>query len=213
MSVIHALTLGLVTGFGIAMPLGAIGVMLMLEGAERGVRSALEAAAGVATVDAVYAAAATTFGAAIAPFISRLGPYPGIVGGSVLLLVAAHAIFRAHSTSSRAQSTVERAQSTRGHRYLMFVGLTAINPATLIYFASIAVPAVALPSGGHISGCGAALFVAGVGLGSLLWQAVLAIAGAAAGTRITGSGRRLTIIAGNAVVALLGVSLIAASLH
>ena len=45
MSVIHALTLGLVAGFGIAMPLGAIGVMLMLEGAERGVRSALEAAA------------------------------------------------------------------------------------------------------------------------------------------------------------------------
>ncbi|MFF0707174.1 MULTISPECIES: LysE family transporter [Gordonia] len=143
-----------------------------------------------------------------------------MVGGSVLLLVGAHAIFRAHSTSSRAQSTSSRAQSTssraqstKGHRYLMFVGLTAMNPATLIYFASIAVPAVALPSGGHISGCGAALFVAGVGLGSLLWQAVLAIAGAAAGTRITGSGRRLTIIAGNAVVALLGVSLIAASLH
>ncbi len=213
MASIHALALGLVTGLGIAIPLGAIGVMLVMEGAERGLRSALGAAAGVATVDAAHAAAATVFGAAIAPNLNRLGPYPGIVGGSLLLLVAAHSVIDARSTSRRAQPTSKRAESTRDGRYLVFAGLTAMNPTTLIYFTSVAVPAIAAPTRGRLNGWDATLFVIGVGAGSVLWQAVLAITGAAAGTRITGRGRQVTIVVGNAVVGALGLSLIAASLR
>lgn len=197
-----------------AIPVGAIGVMLVLRGVDRGIRAALGAAAGVATVDAAYAAAAVALGAASAPLVSRLGPYPGVIGGCVLLLVAGHAIFRIRPTpivdptitTTRAQHPSHREPAIGGD-YLALIGLTSMNPATLLYFTS-----VVIPISGRVTGCSAALFVVGVAVGSLSWQAVLAVVGAVAGTRITGRRRRRTVVVGNIVVALLGVALIATSL-
>jgi threonine/homoserine/homoserine lactone efflux protein len=54
----EALISGLIAGWGVAVPLGAIGVMLVDLGMRGGFRSAAPAAAAVATADLLYAAVA-----------------------------------------------------------------------------------------------------------------------------------------------------------
>src|SRR5215217_4126030 len=57
---------GLVAGWGVAIPLGAIGVLLVDLGMRAGLRRAASAAAGVAAADFLYAALAASAGAAAA---------------------------------------------------------------------------------------------------------------------------------------------------
>ena len=52
------LVAGLLAGWGVAIPLGAIGVMVVDIGMRAGLRPAAAAAAGVATADFLYAAVA-----------------------------------------------------------------------------------------------------------------------------------------------------------
>ena len=63
---------GLVTGWAIAIPIGAVGALLVALTARTSVRTGSAAAMGVATVDGGYAALAVVGGAAIA---ARVGPY------------------------------------------------------------------------------------------------------------------------------------------
>ena len=65
---------GLVTGFAIAIPIGAVGALLVALAARTSIRTGSAAALGVATVDGAYAAVAVVGGAAIA---DRLEPYAG----------------------------------------------------------------------------------------------------------------------------------------
>jgi arginine exporter protein ArgO len=79
------------------------------------------------------------------------------------------------------------------------VGLTLLNPATVIYFAALT---LGLPL---LSGLPERLAFAGAAFAaSLAWQSLLAVFGAALGR---GSGQRLrrpTTIVGNSVVLVLG---------
>src|SRR3954467_11999066 len=76
----EALVSGLVAGWGVAVPLGAIGVMLVDLGMRAGFRSAAPAAAAVATADLLYAAAAAAAGRAAARPPPRAGGGPGLAG-------------------------------------------------------------------------------------------------------------------------------------
>ena len=74
---------GLAAGLGIALPLGAIGVLIVREGVERGIRAAGVAALAVATVDFGYALVAVVVGERIAEALSGSsawcswsGPWP-----------------------------------------------------------------------------------------------------------------------------------------
>src|SRR4051794_33719990 len=62
---------GLVAGWGVAIPLGAIGVLLVDLGMRAGLRRASAAAAAVATADGLYAAVAAVAGRA-----GGAGPQP-----------------------------------------------------------------------------------------------------------------------------------------
>ena len=64
------LVAGLVAGWGVAIPLGAIGVMIVDLGMRGGFRPAAAAAAGVATADFLYAAVAAAAGAAVAAVLA-----------------------------------------------------------------------------------------------------------------------------------------------
>ena len=55
---------GVAAGLGIALPLGAIGVLIVREGVERGIRAASVAALAVATVDFGYALVAVGWASA-----------------------------------------------------------------------------------------------------------------------------------------------------
>jgi arginine exporter protein ArgO len=63
---IGALLAGLAAGYGIAIPVGAVSVLIVETGLRSGFRSAAAAGAGTATGDAVYATIAAVFGTALA---------------------------------------------------------------------------------------------------------------------------------------------------
>ena len=63
---IVALLAVLAAGYGIAIPVGAVSVLIVETGLRSGFRSAAAAGAGTATADAVYATIAAVFGTALA---------------------------------------------------------------------------------------------------------------------------------------------------
>lgn len=189
--------IGIAAGLGVAAPLGAIGVLLLREGLERGWRRALPAAAGVAGVDVAYCATAILVGTVAAPTVQELGAWPDVVGAIVLLVVAAVGIARG---LRRSPEPAQLSRQPLGRsRFALFVGLTAINPATLVYFA-----AVAMTLTQSLRAVTAVAVVVGVGLSSSLWQLLLVLAGAFFGSRANAGTRRTTVLAGNVAVAAFG---------
>ncbi len=213
-----ALAGGIVAGLAVAMPLGAIGVLLVQEGALRGVRRALPSAAAVAAVDALYCALATLLGGAVGPRVAAWGAWPGLAGGAALLVVAGVGLRRGLAArpgpaasdeavggcvGGRARRAVPGGGRAAGgwRRVVLVAGLTAVNPATLACFAALVTGLAALTS----RPATAVAFVGGVGLASFGWQALLVVVGGLLGGRTGPHTRRATTVAGNAVVAALGV--------
>ncbi len=201
---LEALVAGLLAGWGVAIPLGAIGVMIVDLGMRGGLRPAAVAAAGVATADVLYAAAAAAAGAAVA---GAIGPHAAelrLVSAGVLAVVA---IAGLRALRRRPAEAVDAPPAGRG-LYLRFVALTSVNPVTVAYFAALiaGLPAVAsAPAGTKV------VFVAAAGLASLSWQLVLAGAGAAMHHRLPPSARVATALAGNAIVLALAMRMALAS--
>jgi threonine/homoserine/homoserine lactone efflux protein len=191
------LVAGLLAGWGVAIPLGAIGLMVVDVGMRGGLRPATPAAAGVATADFLYAALAALAGAAVAGALAPHAHALRLVSAGVLALVAVLGMRALRRRPADAAS----APAGRG-LYLRFVGLTSINPVTVAYFAAdmAGLPAVAgAPVGAKV------IFVTAAGIASLSWQLLLAGAGAALHHRLPPSARVVTAVAGNAIVLGLAV--------
>ena len=79
---LEAAIAGAVTGFAIAIPVGAIAVLIIHTGLTRGLRVGIAAAAGAATADGIYSSIAVIAGigvtALIAPWIppKAVTPHP-----------------------------------------------------------------------------------------------------------------------------------------
>jgi threonine/homoserine/homoserine lactone efflux protein len=193
--VLLAVWAGVLAGFGIAMPVGPVAVMVLREGMVNGRRSGLAAGAGVATVDLAYCGLAVGAGAVLEPVIRLLGPWPGYVGGAVLILLAAWQL----RPQRQAGTPGQPALPARGAVFVRFVAMTAVNPATLLYFFALA---GALPSGMGWA------FVLGAAAASLGWQSGLALVGSTLGAAV--SPRLVTVLGyvSAALVLGLGVALI-----
>ena len=214
MDVGAVLASGLAAGLAVAMPLGPVGVLLLREGVQRGPRDAWPAATGVALVDTLYCLLAATVGAAASPFIDSLGGWSGVIGGSALLLIAASGLWRGTVGGTRtapgspADATPPPLGAGTGTggpaRFLTFVGLTLVNPATLVYFAALV---AGLP---QVAGDATSVlvFVAAVGFASLAWQVLLVCAGGILHRRAGPGLQRVTVVAGNSVVAVLGAGIL-----
>ena len=196
-----ALASGILAGLAVAMPLGAIGVLLVQEGAGLGARRALPGAAAVASIDALYCALAVVAGGAAAPLVRSWGRWPAVVGGVALLVVAAVGVRR--GLVARPGAVIDEPGRDGWRRYAVFAGLTAVNPATLVYFAALVAALPAATAGGA-----AAPFVVGVGAASFAWQALLVVGGGLLGGRTGARTRRATVVVGNGVVAALGVTML-----
>ncbi|MHA7271042.1 LysE family transporter [Arthrobacter sp. HLT1-20] len=207
MDITYAFAGGLLAGFGLAAPLGAIGVLLIREGVTKGFREAAPAAAAVGLVDAAYCAVAVAVGQTAAPMVASWGSLPRLVGGLALIALAGWGLLKTCAAGSMQQGQDEPPMAARGRRFLVFAGLTAANPATLIYFAALT------------AGLGAALgppstalaFVLGVAAASLGWQLGLALAGHALRGRVTARGQRYLNVVGHSIVLLLGAATVVAS--
>lgn len=192
-------------------------MLLIQEGVRFGAVRALPAAAGVAVVDVLYCALAIAAGAAASPLIESIAPWPTIVGGVALLVMAGRGLAHGLTNQPIAGAAEGAASSPSGGiqnsnlwpRFVVFFGLTVINPATLVYFAAITTGLVQLSFDWRT----AALFVTGVGGASFAWQALLASIGGLLRGRTGPRVHAMTALVGNVIVAALGVVLIAQGLR
>jgi arginine exporter protein ArgO len=188
--VLTALAAGGLAGLGVALPLGAIGVLIVQEGITGGWRPAAAAGTGVAMVDGAYAAVAVAAGTAVTRALEGRERMVQVVGAVVLVAVAVRGLARLRRPSE-AGATVPHARVLR-----RFVALTAVNPMTAVYFVVLTAGLGRLVSG---VAAGSA-FAVGVLIASCAWQLTLAGASALAGSRLPAGLRVATSVAGHLLV-------------
>ncbi|MEU9302207.1 LysE family transporter [Streptomyces sp. NPDC048269] len=247
---------GAVAGLGVAMPMGAMSVLLLQE-AMRHRRAAIAAAAGIAAVDLGYAALATALGPWVASHISPIEAWVRLTSAVILLAIAARGLTRHrrhpdHSppphrpaprrsgrggpgrspghparlrlpappdqpappafeargpARSPGSGTGADARPTGGadpaKAFARYVGLTALNPTTALYFAALTTAQGATLR----TGPAGAAFLLGVGAASLLWQQSLVALGALAGSRISDTARAWTFRLGYGLVAAYAIKI------
>lgn len=197
---LEAILAGALAGFAIAAPVGAIAILIIHTGLTRGVRAGLAAGAGAASADGIYATLAAIAGSAAAAFFGVLiGPLR-VVGGLVLIALGVRGLIGLRSPRSLGEADVVYAAAPAHRRtYFELLGLTLLNPATVVYFAALTFGLPILTDLGQRLAFAAAAFVV-----SITWQSGLAVFGAALGR---GAGHRLrqpTVLVGNLVIVGLG---------
>src|SRR5215204_2324644 len=161
---------GLAIGFAVAFALGPIGLLVIRRTVERGWAYGFLSGVGVATADATYGAIAAFGLTAVSEVLVGIDRPLGIIGGAVLIVLAATSL----RTALRA-TVAPVAPPDRGRlhgpvaAWASMVGLTLTNPATILSFAAL----FASIGAGTNGLAGAATVVAGVFLGSVAWWATL----------------------------------------
>ncbi len=215
-----ALLAGIAAGLGIAIPVGAIAILIVETGLRRGFRLALAAGAGAASADGLYAVIAALFGSALAGVLAPWERPLRIAAVLVLVGVAARGLrdvraairergaakeplavrWDGHATSGQdAARTAVRSTLPAGRAlrtYGAFLGLTLLNPMTVVYFA-----ALILGLGTTGSGPTEKLaFALGAFGASLAWQSTLAAAGAILHRRLSPGLRLGVSLLGNVII-------------
>lgn len=193
---------GALAGVGIAVPVGAVGAVIVLLGARHGWRTGCAAGLGAAVVDGAYATVAVVAGAALAPALTRAAEPVRWVSAAVLLVVALLLLRASGRRPAGPEATAVPAVAP-ARAFWFVLGATVVNPTTVVYF-------VALTTGSAtttlVSPAQRVVFVLAATVASAAWQLVLGTAGAWAGRALTGErGRRWTGRVGALVVLLLAV--------
>ena len=190
----QAFLLGVAAGYAIAIPFGPIAILIVRTGVRQGLRAAAAAGAGAATADLVFSTVAMLFGAAASAFLAPILPAARLVAGAALAVIAVRGLLAVPQSMDR-----ESGKARPGNTYLLFLGLTMLNPPTVIYFVSLA---IALP---EVSAdlTSRAAFVAGAFLASLSWQEVLALVGAMLHGRLTPGLQRITAVVSSLIILAL----------
>jgi putative LysE/RhtB family amino acid efflux pump len=190
----HALSIGFGLGFLVALQLGPMSLFLVRSTLRSGLVVGLAIGAGIALVDAVYAALGAV-GAASLLSIEGLRTAFALLGAAVLLALGVRTLWAAFQAHDGAETTAEPTSPRRA--FATALAATASNPTTIASWAAIFAAA---------SGVGAedaaVLLVVGVGLGSLTWVTILA--GATATARKAAGPRAIRI-----ADAVAGVGLVA----
>jgi putative LysE/RhtB family amino acid efflux pump len=159
----HALAIGFGLGFLVALQLGPMSLFLVRSTLRGGWTVGLAIGAGIALVDALYAAAGAAGAASLLAF-DPLRLALSLAGALVLLALGLRSLRDAlHARSDDA----EDAARTPRRAFLAALAGTAANPATIASWAAI----FAAASGTADT---PVLLVGGVGAGSLCWVTLLA---------------------------------------
>ncbi|MFJ3106817.1 LysE family transporter [Streptomyces sp. NPDC086835] len=195
---------GALAGFGIAMPVGAVTVMIVTLSAQTSLRTGLAGAMGTATADGLYALIAALTGAALAGLLQPVAQPMRWTAAVVLLALAAKGLADAVRRSLDAGS-VQRVEEKRPlNVYLQFLGLTVLNPLTIVYFSTL----VLALRNDDWPAMGGLLFVVAAFAASASWQVLIAVGGALVGRVLTSDRGRLgTALIGNGVIIFLAVRL------
>ncbi len=191
---------GALAGFGIAIPVGAIAVLIIATAASCGLAIGLAAGAGAASADGIYASLAALFGAAlsgaVAPWLADLR----VLAALALAAIGVAGLWRLWRVwrATSAGPDPARSPTSAGARstYARLLGLTLLNPVTVIYFAAlmVALPAIGAAPAERLA------FAAGAFVASLSWQSLLAIVGAVLHRRTSPGGRVVLSTVGYVIV-------------
>ncbi|MFF4168800.1 LysE family transporter [Streptomyces sp. NPDC001744] len=206
-----AVVAGLLAGYGIAVPVGAVGAHLVAVAARSPWRTGAGAALGVATADGLYALLAVLGGTALVPLLAPVATLLRPVSALVLVALAAHSSWRAvraYRTATGPDAATGTGRPSAPRRalpaYAAFLGITLLNPLTVLYF-------TALVLGGRpaTGPAGAAVFVLAAFAASASWQLLLSTAGTLLGRAVTGPrGRLATALASSALITALAVGMV-----
>jgi putative LysE/RhtB family amino acid efflux pump len=196
-----ALLAGFGAGFIVSIQLGPLSLFLIRSTLRGTVAIGLAIGAGIAIVDALYAAAGAA-GAAPALSIDSVRTVFGLVGAVVLVALGARTLWSAFRVRLGAETEAEVASPRRA--FATSLAATASNPLTIASWA--AVFAAASTAGIASSTDSAVAFVGGVGLGSMAWVTLLALGVSATRARVGPRLlRTLDAAAGSAIVAFGGL--------
>jgi arginine exporter protein ArgO len=200
-----ALVAGLLAGYGIAIPVGAVGAYLVALTARTSLRVGVAAALGVATVDGGYALVAVLGGGALVRVITPVAEVLRWLAAGVLIAVAVRitvSAIRRHRASPAVP--IQRPEPTSLARvYAALVAMTLLNPTTIVYFVAVVLGGQA---GVADTWPARSVFVAAAFVASASWQLLLACGGALLGRTLTGRRGQLgTALASSAVIAVLAV--------
>ena len=184
----NALAAGIVAGLAVAIPLGAIGVLIVDLGVRGGFRPAFLAGLGTALADGLYATVAAVAGLAVGAWLAPAEHAIALVAAAALAAVGIYGLIALR------REPADRALPPADHRLVArFLALTAVNPATAATFAGLI---VGLPAVAHASAPGKAAFVVGAFGASLAWQSTLAGGGALMRHGLPPSARTWTSVVG-----------------
>ena len=229
---------GLAAGYGIAVPVGAVSILIFTTGMKSGFLRGFAAGAGAATADLVYATAASVAGSALIMVLQPVARFFRLGGGLVLILMAAWGL--AQAFRSRKQGLERRADSRPAAAEDATEGpganeSAAARPPT--NEPAAAGPLTTGPGGAYIQLLGITLvnpltvvyfaalilgrdqggpslvanrlaFVLGAAFASLSWQTLLAILGSLLHGKLPSRFRTGAVIAGNLVVGVLGARIL-----
>jgi len=208
-----AFAAGLLAGYGVAIPVGAIAALIVSLTARTSLRVGASAAMGAASADGAYALVAVLGGTAVAALVEPIATPLRWVSAAVLVGMAVHVARAALLRHASGDSGVREAKGldTPRRAYLGLLGLTMLNPATIVYFGALVLGRQA--AGGQTADRAAwltnAAFVAGVFLSSASWQLFLAGGGTLLGRLLTSPrGRLVTALTSSGVIAVLAVLLV-----
>lgn len=206
-----ALLAGLLAGYGIAIPVGAVATYLVSLTARTSLRTGACAALGVATADGLYALLAALGGTALAAALQPVLVPLRWASALVLLALAIRGTvttlrqYRARRLTTRPQ----RDPVSPARAYVALLGITLLNPTTVVYFAALVLGSRATDAVGPLE---QAVFVLAAFLASASWQLLLAGGGALLGRALTGHrGRLVTGLLSSAVIAVLAVLMLGPS--
>jgi arginine exporter protein ArgO len=193
---------GVLAGYGIAVPVGAIAVLIIDVSIRRGLASGMQAGAGAATADILYAAAAAIGGTLLQTLLMPLAEIFRVLGGGALIAIGVLGLWRLPRLKK--QVDLGSPSNAAGRTFLTFLGLTLLNPLTIVYFSALILGDLQADR----SALNRLVFVLGAGLASLSWQWLLAAFGALAGRNLPERAGLILSAVGNLVVIFLGLRLL-----
>lgn len=203
----RALVQGAIAGYGIAIPVGPIAVLIVERGLRGGLRSSFPAGLGAATADLAYATVAVLLGAVATEALAPVATPLRLLAAVGLVLFAIHGLWAsrpARTVETVPAGTREADDASASRTFATVFGLTLLNPVTVTYFAALVV-------GGTLIGTdprSRALFVVGAFAASLSWQTMLAVTGAIGRRRLPVRARTITGIVGNLVILALALRML-----
>jgi arginine exporter protein ArgO len=204
----EALVAGLLAGYGVAVPVGAIAALIVSLTARTSLRVGVAAALGVAAADGIYAIIAVLGGSALPGLIAPIAVPMRWTAAAVLGVLAARTAWSAvmDHRNPPAASARRGGLETPGRAFAGLLGLTLLNPTTIVYFGALV---LGRKAAGDLDGAGSTVFVAAAFAASASWQLLLATGGSVAGRVLAGPrGRLITALSSGVVIAVLAVLLV-----